>query len=98
MVPDWADGVRLDAWKELVEKRWLKEDAEFAAVAMRNADNRGDGGTHCGGNRSFERFMAKLVCIYMEQTLIYFLSCFLLDHNISFCDVGGRGTTRRGDH
>ena len=39
MVPDWADGVRLDAWKELVEKRWLKEDAEFAAVARRNADN-----------------------------------------------------------
>ena len=85
MVLDWADGVRLDAWKELVEKRWLKEDAEFAAMAMRNADNRGDGGTHCGGNRSFERFMAKLVCIYMEQPS--FISCHVSYLTITFLFV-----------
>ena len=43
------------------------EDQEFAAVARRNTENRGDGGTHYARNRSFERFIGKLVCIYMEQ-------------------------------
>ena len=70
--------------------RWLLEDQEFAAMANRNAMNRGEGGTHCGGSRSFQRFFAKLVWIYMEQPS--FISCHvsLLDmHNISFRDVGG---------
>ena len=72
VVPDWADGTRLDAWKELVKTRWLLEDQEFAAVARRNAKNRGEGGTHRGGNRSFQRFFEDLVCISMEQVLVIF--------------------------
>ncbi|XP_071680701.1 uncharacterized protein [Lolium perenne] len=34
-------------------------DEDFAAVARRNAENRGDGGTHCGGNLSYERYKGK---------------------------------------
>ena len=70
VVPDWADGARLDAWKELVRTRWLKEDEDFAAVAERNAKNRGEGGTHRGGSRNFQRFFDDLVCISMEQPLL----------------------------
>lgn len=66
VVPDWAKG-HLDAWEEVVRTRWLREDEEFAAVARRNAENRGDGGTHCAGNRSFDRFKGKIVCIYIER-------------------------------
>ena len=41
-------------------------------MARRNAKNRGEGGTHCGGNRSFQRFFEDLVCISMEQPLFIF--------------------------
>jgi hypothetical protein len=46
--------------------RWLRVDEEFAAMSMRNSENRGDGGTHRVGNRSFDRFKGKKVCTYME--------------------------------
>jgi hypothetical protein len=65
VVPEWAEAYR-EAWEELVRMRWLRTDEEFAAVSMQNLDNRGDGGTHCVGNRSFDRFKGKMVCIYME--------------------------------
>ena len=65
VAPGWIEG-RDDAWRELIRTRWLKEDEEFAAVARRKAENRGGGGTHCTGKRSFERFKGKMVCIYME--------------------------------
>ncbi|KAK1678262.1 hypothetical protein QYE76_039110 [Lolium multiflorum] len=48
-----------EAWEEMVRTRWLKMDEDFAAVARRNAENRGDGGTHCGGNLSYERYKGK---------------------------------------
>jgi hypothetical protein len=65
VVPEWAESHR-EAWAELVSMRWLRADEEFAAVSMRNSENRGDGGTHRAGNRSFDRFKGKMVCAYME--------------------------------
>ncbi|XP_071684909.1 uncharacterized protein [Lolium perenne] len=47
VIPDWAEP-HAEAWEEMVRTRWLKMDEDFAAVARRNAENRGDGGTHCG--------------------------------------------------
>ena len=65
VVPYWAEDHE-DAWAEVVRTRWLKEDEQFAAVARRNAENRGDDGTHCAGNRIFYRFKGKMVCIYID--------------------------------
>ncbi|KAK1684049.1 hypothetical protein QYE76_044897 [Lolium multiflorum] len=47
VIPDWAEP-HAEAWEEMVRTRWLKMDEDFAAVARRNAENRGDGGTHQG--------------------------------------------------
>nr|XP_051212322.1 uncharacterized protein LOC127329982 [Lolium perenne] len=58
VIPDWAEP-HAEAWEEMVRTRWLKMDEDFAAVARRNAENRGDGGTHCGGNLSYERYKGK---------------------------------------
>lgn len=66
VVPVWAENKK-DAWAELVRTRWLRENDEFAAVARRNSENRGDGGTHCAGNRSYQRFKGKLVCVYIDS-------------------------------
>ena len=66
VVPFWAED-KEDAWAEVVRMRWLREDEEFTAVARRNAENRGDGGTHCAGNLSFGRYKGKMVCISMER-------------------------------
>jgi hypothetical protein len=60
---------------ELVSTRWLRADEEFAAMSMRNSDNRGDGGTHYAGNRNFDRFKGKMVCTYMECITFIFPSC-----------------------
>ncbi|XP_071679320.1 uncharacterized protein [Lolium perenne] len=60
VIPDWAEP-HAEAWEEMVRTRWLKMDEDFAAVARRNAENRGDGGTHCGGNLSYERYKGKTV-------------------------------------
>ena len=65
VVPAWAED-KADAWREVAIQRWLKGDEKFAAVADRNASNRGHGGTHRAGNRSTERYMEKLVCTYIE--------------------------------
>ncbi|KAK1621138.1 hypothetical protein QYE76_026655 [Lolium multiflorum] len=59
VIPDWAEP-HAEAWEEMVRTRWLKMDEDFAAVARRNAENRGDGGTHCGGNLSYERYKGKM--------------------------------------
>jgi hypothetical protein len=74
VVPEWAEAHR-EAWAELVSTRWLRADAEFTAVSMRNSDNQGDGGTHCAGNRSFDHFKGKMVCTYMECITFIFPSC-----------------------
>ncbi|KAK1631130.1 hypothetical protein QYE76_005445 [Lolium multiflorum] len=58
VIPDWAEP-HAEAWEEMVRTRWLKMDEDFAAVARWNAENRGDGGTHCGGNLSYERYKGK---------------------------------------
>ncbi|XP_071678229.1 uncharacterized protein [Lolium perenne] len=71
VIPDWAEP-HAEAWEEMVRTRWLKMDEDFAAVARRNAENRGDGGTHCGGNLSYERYKGKTV---------------FGTHNISFRDA-----------
>jgi hypothetical protein len=47
--------------------KWLREDAEFAAMSERNKANRGTGGTHKAGSRSTERYRRHMVHIYMEQ-------------------------------
>jgi hypothetical protein len=60
VVPVWAED-KADAWREAASTRWLKEDEKFAAVAERNANNRGHDGTHRAGNRTEERYMEKLV-------------------------------------
>ena len=67
--------------------KWLKEDEEFAAVARRNAENRGDGGTHCAGNRSYTRFKGKMVLLH---THLFFVMLLLHTHDIYFRDAGGR--------
>nr|XP_051229915.1 uncharacterized protein LOC127347807 [Lolium perenne] len=58
VIPDWAEP-HAEAWEEMVRTRWLKMDEDFAAVARRNAENRGDGGTHRGGNLGYERYKGK---------------------------------------
>nr|XP_051199994.1 uncharacterized protein LOC127313523 [Lolium perenne] len=63
VIPDWAEP-HAEAWEEMVRTRWLKMDEDFAAVARRNTENRGDGGTHRGGNLSYERYKGKTVCIH----------------------------------
>ena len=63
VAPEWTEG-REAAWRQVIKTRWLREDEEFAAVSRRNAENRGDGGTHCAGNRSYDRFKEKMVCIH----------------------------------
>ena len=65
VVPFWAED-KEDAWAEVVKTRWLREDEEFAAMARRNAENRGNDGTHYAGNRSYTRFKGKMVCIYID--------------------------------
>ena len=58
----------LDAWEEVARNEVAQgRRRSLQPVAKRNAINRGDGGTHCAGSRNFERFKAKLVCIYMER-------------------------------
>jgi hypothetical protein len=66
-MPTWADG-KEDAF-EMLAKRWVGEDVEFAAVSEQNRRNRGKEGTHSAGNRSHGRYKEKLVCtyIYMER-------------------------------
>ena len=65
VAPFWTED-KEDAWAAIVTRRWFREDEEFAAVARRNAANRGDGGTHCAGNRSYTRYKEKIVCIYID--------------------------------
>ena len=66
VIPEWAEPHQ-DAWEEVVRTRWLRQDEEFAAVSRRNMENRGTGGTHCAGNRDYNRYKGKVVCIYMER-------------------------------
>ena len=61
--PEWTEG-REAAWMQVIKTRWLRDDEEFAAVSRRNAENRGNGGTHCAGNRSYDHFKEKMVCIH----------------------------------
>ena len=87
MIPDWAEH-KEDAWEALVT-RWVGGNPDFDAVSKRNNANRGDQGTHSGGNRNLDRYMEKLV--YTWNDLHLFPVMFLLDtHNISFHDAGGR--------
>jgi hypothetical protein len=63
-MPSWADE-KEDTFAVLA-RRWVGEDAEFAALSERNRRNRGKEGTHSAGNRNHDRYKEKLVYIYIE--------------------------------
>lgn len=48
-----------DVWEALVT-RWVGGNPEFDAVSRWNKANRGDQGTHSGGNRNLDRYKEKL--------------------------------------
>ena len=65
VVPFWAED-KEDAWAQVVKTRLLRDDEEFAAMARWNAENRGNDGTHCAGNRSYTCYKGKMVSIYID--------------------------------
>jgi hypothetical protein len=81
IIPEWVER-HADAWEEEVRTRRLGHDEDFTVMARRNAENRGDSGTHCAGNCSYECCEGKTVCIHLFSIMV------ILDtHNISFRDA-----------
>jgi hypothetical protein len=71
VVPEWAENKR-DAFEAVVRGRWLLEDEEFRARAEQNKSNRGEDGTHCAGNRNYDRFKEKMVTFLLYHHVSYF--------------------------
>jgi hypothetical protein len=65
VILEWAQQ-HPEAWEELIRTRGLRENEVFVATVRQNTEIRGDGGTHYAGNRSFDRFKGKMVCMYIH--------------------------------